>query len=125
MEKNAVFYGVIGLIIGSLLTLAASSNQPSDPTAMKKDQAKTETTDTVGMMSMHDMVEKLKGKKDDEFDKTFIKLMIDHHQGAIDMAKEAQLSAKHEEIKKLADDIIKAQMKETEMMGEWNKSWGY
>jgi hypothetical protein len=76
-------------------------------------------------MSMDDMAAMLDGKTGDAFDKAFIEGMIPHHQGAIDMALEAQKSAKHEEIKRMADAIISAQQQEIDQMNEWLKDWGY
>lgn len=76
-------------------------------------------------MTMQDMVQMLEGKTGDEFDKAFIEGMIPHHQGAIDMARAAQKSAKHAEIKEMADDIIEAQQREIDMMKEWQREWGY
>lgn len=76
-------------------------------------------------MSMSEMTSEMKGITGDEFDKKFIASMIAHHQGAIDMATMAKSQAKHEEIKKLADDIIAAQTKEITQMKEWQKQWGY
>jgi hypothetical protein len=76
-------------------------------------------------MSMDDMSAMLKGKTGDAFDKAFIEGMIPHHQGAIDMAKAAQQSAKHEEIKRMADAIISAQQREIDQMNQWMKDWGY
>jgi hypothetical protein len=76
-------------------------------------------------MSMDDMAAMLKGKTGDEFDQAFIEGMIPHHQGAIDMAKEAQKHAKHEEIKRMADAIISAQQQEIDQMNQWMKDWGY
>ncbi|MDI3340352.1 MAG: DUF305 domain-containing protein, partial [Sphaerobacter sp.] len=49
-------------------------------------------------------------------DESFIALMIDHHQGAIDMAKLAQDRAEHPEIRQLAQNIITAQQREIEQM---------
>ena len=87
---------------------------------------------TVGMMMDHDesmsmegMIEALEGKTGDDFDKEFTSLMIEHHQGAIDMANLAKTNAKHQEIKDLADDIISAQTKEINLMQDWQKTWGY
>ncbi len=74
-------------------------------------------------MSMTDMAEMLKGKTGTEFDIAFVKGMIPHHQGAIDMAMEARKSAGHQEIKKMAEDIITAQQKEIDMMNAWLKEW--
>ncbi len=76
-------------------------------------------------MTMHDMMMMLEGKTGDEFDKAFIQGMIPHHQGAIDMAREALKNAKHEEIKQLARDIIASQQREIDAMKQWQEQWGY
>jgi len=49
------------------------------------------------------------GPADAEFDLRFIDAMTPHHQGAVEMAKEAQQKSKRPEIQKLAADIIQAQ----------------
>jgi len=74
-------------------------------------------------MTMGDMVNSLKGKTGDDFDKTFISEMIVHHEGAVEMAEAALKNAKHEEIKKMAEDIISAQTREIDQMKEWQRSW--
>ena len=76
-------------------------------------------------MTMEEMTEGLKGLKGDAFDKAFVEMMIVHHQGAVDMAKEIPANAKHAELKKLGEEIITAQTKEIEMMKGWLKTWGY
>jgi len=76
-------------------------------------------------MSMDDMASMLEGKTGDAFDKAFIEGMIPHHQGAIDKARAALQSAKHDEIKRMARDIISAQQSEIDMMKQWQKDWGY
>jgi hypothetical protein len=52
-------------------------------------------------------------------DVDFVKGMIAHHQGAIDMAKAELAYGKDPDIKMLANDIIKAQGKEIDMMTNW------
>ena len=85
-----------------------------------------EITHRMGMeSSMDDMVETLKGKTGDEFDEAFIAAMIPHHQGAIEMAKEAKSRGDHQEILDLADNIIQAQTKEINLMRGWQNAWGY
>ncbi len=59
------------------------------------------------------------------YDRNFIANMIAHHQGAVDMAKLAQKTAKHQELKDMADDIISAQESEISEMSAWQKEWGY
>ena len=46
----------------------------------------------------------------------FAQLMITHHQGAIEMARLAEGKAQHQEIKELAQEIIKAQEREIGVM---------
>jgi len=54
----------------------------------------------------------------------FLKSMIPHHQGAIDMARVVLEHGKDPEIRKLAEDIIAAQEKEIATMREWLKERG-
>ena len=54
-------------------------------------------------------------------DADFVRGMIPHHQGAIDMAKILKENGKDPELKKLADDIITAQEKEIAFMNDWLK----
>jgi len=54
----------------------------------------------------------------------FVKGMIPHHQGAIDMAKILKEHGKDAELQKLADDIIAAQEKEIAFMKDWLKKNG-
>lgn len=57
-------------------------------------------------------------------DVDFVRGMIPHHQGAIDMAKVVQQHGKDPEIKKLADGIVSAQEKEISFMRDWLKKNG-
>jgi uncharacterized protein (DUF305 family) len=57
-------------------------------------------------------------------DADFIRGMIPHHQGAIDMAKVVLQHGKDEQTKKLAADIIREQEREIAQMREWLKKRG-
>ena len=57
------------------------------------------------------------------FDKAFIDNMTPHHESAIQMAKDAQTKAQHQEIKDLAGQIIAAQQKEIDQMKAWRAQW--
>lgn len=76
-------------------------------------------------MSMHEMTASLEGKTGDDFDKAFIDAMIEHHEGAVDMAELALEHAKHEAIHTLAEAIIEAQQNEIDLMNQWKEAWGY
>jgi len=85
----------------------------------------TRTENQHDSMSMHDMTASLEGKTGDDFDKAFIDAMIEHHEGAVDMAELALDHAKHEAIHTLAEAIIDTQQKEIALMQQWKDAWGY
>ncbi len=72
---------------------------------------------------MHHSMNMDLGPADANFDLRFIDGMTPHHEGAVVMAKEALLRAKHPELKKLAEAIIKAQDKEIAEMKQWRSQW--
>ncbi|CDZ28554.1 DUF305 domain-containing protein [Neorhizobium galegae] len=57
-------------------------------------------------------------------DVDFVRSMIPHHQGGIDMAKIELAHGKNPEIRKLAEAVIKAQEAEIAEMQAWLKAHG-
>lgn len=132
MTKNEWMAGIIGLLLGIVLTVIVSVSYYSahhngrgmgDMMNTMSGQSSTTIDKSPMGKSMDDMMDALKNQSGDDFDQAFITQMIFHHQGAIDMANEAKTSAKHTEIKTMADNIITAQTKEITDMKSWYKNW--
>lgn len=73
-----------------------------------------------GMMSAEQM-DGLKKSRGEDFDRSFLTMMIDHHKGAVTMATAEKKDGAYGPAKRLADAVIAAQSKE---IGEMNKLLG-
>lgn len=60
---------------------------------------------------------------DAPYDAQFIDSMIEHHTGAVVMAEDALENAERQEIKDLAQAIIRDQQREIEQMQTWREEW--
>ena len=85
--------------------------------AMNHEMAMTAEHKQSMMMSMS------LGKADAGFDVRFLDAMIPHHQGAVTMGQDALLKSKRPQMQKLAQNIIKSQQAEIDMMTQWQKEW--
>lgn len=74
--------------------------------------------------AMATMMKSMTGAYSGNSDVDFVKGMIPHHQGAIDMAKVALQYAKDPTLLKLAGDIVSAQESEITFMNDWLKKNG-
>ncbi|MGE3708897.1 MAG: DUF305 domain-containing protein [Hyphomicrobiaceae bacterium] len=63
----------------------------------------------------------LAGLQASDPDVAFVRAMIAHHQGAIDMAKVVLQYGKDDQAKKWANDVIREQQREISEMEEWLK----
>jgi uncharacterized protein (DUF305 family) len=106
---------VVILGIGAGLLIGKAQPRPSVETPAP---APTTMQHTMDSMSAG-----LEGKTGDEFDKAFLKEMIVHHEGAVEMAHAVHATSKRPELLKLADDIISAQTSEIELMKQWQHDW--
>ncbi|SEL60880.1 protein of unknown function [Kosakonia sacchari] len=105
------------LFVILMLSLPAISAEHS---AMKMTDMTSSASSQEYMTGMNDMHEKMMTAfKDTDPDKAFAKGMIPHHEGAIAMAETELKYGKDPEMRKLAQDIIKAQKGEIEQMNKW------
>lgn len=81
------------------------------------DMADHDMTSMTGMMSAEDM-DMLSSLAGSEFDRMWMQMMIEHHEGAIAMAEEVKTAGQNTDVALLADQIIAAQTAEiAEMKG--------
>jgi len=114
----AVFLAVSGLIFGVGLLRAgvdaethAHGNQPTvDPDWSQL---------IASMDKMHTAMGAVGRSGDSDVD--FVRLMLPHHQAAIDMAKTHLLYGKDPQMRRLAQEIITDQQLEIELMQHWLK----
>ena len=106
------------LIVVSALTLSASQERShSHDRAQSSPSYWDELLES--MNRMHRAVNSLEpsGNEDDDF----VKLMLPHHQAAIDMAKVELLHGENPQMRRLAQEIIADQQSEIELMQLWLK----
>jgi uncharacterized protein (DUF305 family) len=90
---------------------------PAATPTSAKSSAATKAFEAANAKMHKDMTIKYSGNVEADF----VRGMIPHHQGAIEMAKVALQYGKDPEIRKLAEEIIKAQEQEIAWMKEWLK----
>ncbi|MFB6956011.1 DUF305 domain-containing protein [Streptomyces sp. NPDC056309] len=73
--------------------------------------------DMPGMMDGQDMNELAKASGAD-FDRMFLTMMVEHHEGAVEMAATEKANGRYAPARKTADDIITAQNAEIEEMNK-------
>lgn len=118
---------VVALCIScASICYAAAQSENSRVTDMAKTAASTASQalsasssalDKVNESMMKNMSIKMSGNADVDF----IKMMLAHHQGAVDMAEVELKYGKDPEARKLAETIIAAQQKEISQMQDWLK----
>ena len=115
---------VLLLMAAGMLLAVFLESVPAQSDEMKHDMSKmamgAQGPATVGyeaaMKKMHkDMTIKYSGNADADF----VRGMIPHHQGAIDMAKVVIANGKDPEIRKLAENVVTAQEAEIKQMQDW------
>lgn len=112
--------------IAALPTLVLAQGTPhSGHSAPMQTQQSTDTPATKGYREANaKMHRNMDIPYTGDSDADFVRSMIPHHQGAIDMAKVALQNAKDEQIRKWATDVIREQEREIAEMQAWLKKKG-
>lgn len=75
-----------------------------------------------GMMSEEAMAQ-LRDARGDDFDRQFLEMMIEHHEGAVVSSREVLEDGRHPEVARLAERIIDVQQVEIDQMRQWLRDW--
>jgi uncharacterized protein (DUF305 family) len=118
MKSIIASAAIAGLLVTAAPVLAQHNHGGHAGHAATKgaeNSAATKAYDAVNAKMHKDMAITYSGDADTDF----LRGMIPHHQGAVDMAKVVLEHGKDPEVKKLAQDVIAAQEKEIVWMKEW------
>ena len=109
-------FAIIAILVGGLV-IKGQQAMHKHATKSEDDSAWAELQSSMGKMhlAMHSIA--ASGNSDADF----VRLMIPHHQAAIDMAKTQLLYGKDAQMRRLAQEIIADQQSEIELMNLWLK----
>ena len=118
--RSMCLFSILVILI-SVVTLAAwrQASQSRGGAAMAGDDW---SELTASMNKMHAAMGSVEPSGDSDAD--FVRLMLPHHLGAIDMAKTQVLYGKDPQMRRLAQEIITDQQSEIELMQLWLKRHG-
>jgi uncharacterized protein (DUF305 family) len=126
--KLATLAMTIALTAAPLTAIAADMDNMHDMSGMKGmhdmmggSQSESSKAFNDAMTKMH---EKMGMQMTGDSDVDFVKGMIPHHEGAVDMAKIELQYGKDPELHKLAEGIVKAQESEIAFMKSWLEKHG-
>lgn len=120
-ESSIRAYRCVLLILIPLVALAARRQVPQTHGQMAMKD--TNWAELMGSMDrMHAAMASIEPSGVD--DRDFVRLMLPHHQAAIDMAKSELIYGNDPQIRRLAQEIITDQQSEIQLMQLWVKQHG-
>lgn len=116
--KPILILAIVGALALGGVAVAQTSHDAHNTKASTKDTAATKAYRAANDKMHKDM--NIRFSNDPDVD--FIRGMIPHHRGAIDMAKVVMQYGKNEQTRKWATDIIREQEREIKEMQAWLKA---
>lgn len=120
MRELSIKYGIPFLFLSlfSGYNFATNTHTMHEESAVTTEKQTPATTDfMMAMTKMHKPM--MDGIMNKDVDVAFVKGMMPHHQGAIDMAEIELKYSKNPKLRKLAEEIIANQKKEIKFMQDW------
>ena len=115
MKKRACCIAILLALITSAGLPAQQLHRHGDSVAGENDWSQL----TASMEKMHLAMGSIERSGDGDID--FVRLMLPHHQAAIDMARTQLMYGKDPQMRRLAQEIITDQQSEIELMQLWLK----
>lgn len=124
LRRRTAFPLAVAMLIvleGALLVVPRSGiTQAHDPSVSRSEADDPQWSGLVGsMMKMHDDMSAI--ERTGNADADFVRLMLPHHQAAVDMARVQLLYGKDPQMRRLAQEIITDQQLEIQLMQLWLK----
>ena len=115
MKKYAQSIAILLALIAETGLSAQQQNRHSDQVAKENDWSEL----TESMEKMHIAMGSIEPSGNSDVD--FVRLMLPHHQAALDMARTDLLHGKDPQMRRLAQEIVTDQQSEIELMQLWLK----
>jgi len=110
----------LSAVFATIIILTATLLRAADQLSGDKSSTDASWSELVtSMEKMHMAMGEVKQSGNNDVD--FVRLMLPHHQAAIDMAKTQLLHGKDPQMRRLAKEIITDQQLEIELMQRWLK----
>jgi uncharacterized protein (DUF305 family) len=109
---------VQGLEIGAMNRWLSKHSIPTVDPSAPDHHTGGDHADMPGMAT-GEQLDQLANARGTDFDRLWLRLMIDHHQGALTMAEEVRTSGIDVRVQEIADDVVVEQTDEIQRMRGW------